>query len=91
MDPLHLHANVQYTLKLEPRCTTGPALDQMEQDFSPERRNDWWAQCTPLLFDEVNVTTDHESDDFGAEQEDNTCLLGMGFNTTTNIFCICDG
>lgn len=40
MDPLHLHVKVQYTLKLEPSCTTGPALDQMEQDFSPERRND---------------------------------------------------
>lgn len=39
MDPLHLQLKVQYTWKLEPRCTTGPELDQMEQDFSPENRH----------------------------------------------------
>lgn len=40
MDPLHLNLKVQYTLKVEPRCTTDPAVDQMAQDFSPERRYD---------------------------------------------------
>lgn len=57
MDPLHLHLKVQYTWKLEPRCTTGPAVDQMAQDFSPERRND---DCVFILFVDVNVTTDHD-------------------------------
>lgn len=35
MDPLHWHLKVQYTSKLEPRCTVFPALDHMVQDFSP--------------------------------------------------------
>lgn len=35
MDPLHLQLKVQYTVKLEPRCTTDPAVDLMSQDFSP--------------------------------------------------------
>lgn len=34
-------------------------------------------QRTLLLFDDVDVTTDHESDDFEADEEDNTFLLGM--------------
>lgn len=40
MDLLHSQLKVQYTLKLEPRCTTGPLLDQMTHDFSPKSRND---------------------------------------------------
>lgn len=39
MDFLHLKLKVQYTVKLVSRCTTGPALDQMKQDFSPKSRN----------------------------------------------------
>lgn len=50
MDPLHLQLKVQYTLKVEPRCTTGPALDQMAQDLSPKQ------SCTAST---VTVKMDH--------------------------------
>lgn len=39
MAPVHLHLKVQYTWKLEPICTTGLELNQMEQDFMPGSRN----------------------------------------------------
>lgn len=59
MDPLHLHLKVQYTLKVEPRCTTGPAVDQMTQDFSPKRRCDY---CMFIFFISVNVTADEDDE-----------------------------
>lgn len=40
MDPLHTQLKVQDTLKLEPRGTMDPALDEMVQDVSPGGRND---------------------------------------------------